>query len=280
MRKFLTAAIIVLAASATACAAVSPTVPAATAVTGAPAQATIINPSATPQPILTSTPETPAATETISSEGPTSGPTTDGAATQTITQRDNRRTITLQVGDRFLLNLGDTMDWQLQIDNPAVVSRVPNVLTVKGSQGLFQAHAIGQATLSATGDAPCRKATPPCMLPSFSFQLQIVVGSGSPTPSAEPNTVTTADNGRSITLGVGDRFLLKLGDQYEWSVTVGDPTIVSRVPNILVVKGAQGVYMANKAGETTLSATGTVICPPQQACPMLAVGFQLRIIVR
>lgn len=92
--------------------------------------------------------------------------------------------------------------------------------------------------------------------------------------------MTTADNGQTITLHVGESFLLKLGDQYDWDVTLDDSTIVSRVVNILVVKGAQGVYKANKTGETTLSAVGKMVCPPGQACPMIAVAFKIQIVVK
>jgi len=80
--------------------------------------------------------------------------------------------------------------------------------------------------------------------------------------------VTQADNGRTITLRVGQTFLLALGNNLDWNVTVADPTVVSRVVNVTVVRGAQGIYRANQAGQTTLTATGRPICAPNQACPM------------
>ncbi len=93
-------------------------------------------------------------------------------------------------------------------------------------------------------------------------------------------TVTRADDGGTVTLRVGDRFLLKLGDDFIWSATVSDQSVVRRVPNILVVHGAQGVYEALREGETDLNATGTPNCPPQQPCPQIAVAFHVHLVVK
>jgi hypothetical protein len=79
---------------------------------------------------------------------------------------------------------------------------------------------------------------------------------------------------------VGDTFLLALGDQQQWDVQVADQTVLARVPNIMVVRGAQGVYRALKAGTTTLTATGTANCPAGQACPMYAIAFHLTVQVQ
>jgi hypothetical protein len=61
------------------------------------------------------------------------------------------------------------------VDDPAVVSRVVNVLTIRGSQGLYEARQPGRTTLNATGDPICRQAQPPCGAPSRLFRLQVVV---------------------------------------------------------------------------------------------------------
>jgi hypothetical protein len=41
----------------------------------------------------------------------------------------------------------------------------------------------------------------------------------------------------------------------QWTVGVADRTILRRVPNIAVVRGAQGVYEAHALGTTKLAAT-------------------------
>ena len=53
----------------------------------------------------------------------------------------------------------------------------------------------------------------------------------------ESQTITLADNGRTITLNVNDTFLLNLGEGYDWDITIDDQTIFSRVVNVLVVRG-------------------------------------------
>jgi hypothetical protein len=92
-----------------------------------------------------------------------------------VTLTDSGRPVMMHVGDRFLLNLGEGYDWSVEAADPAVVSRVISVLTVEGSQGLFEAHKTGRTTLTAAGDPPCRKANPPCGAPSRLFQVEVIV---------------------------------------------------------------------------------------------------------
>ncbi len=105
--------------------------------------------------------------------------------------------------------------------------------------------------------------------------------SSTPPPAASSQTVTLADNGKTITLRVGDSFLLQLGEDYNWTPTVDDQTIVSRAKNITVVQGAQGVYDALKAGKTTLTAAGDPPClqltPP---CKRPSIVFEIQIVVQ
>jgi hypothetical protein len=92
-------------------------------------------------------------------------------------------------------------------------------------------------------------------------------------PAAESRTVTLDDDHQTLTLHVGERFLLKLGDTLTWQVTVSDESVVSRVPNVTVVKGAQGIYEAKKIGQATLNGAGSPICAPNTACPQLIRAF-------
>ena len=94
-------------------------------------------------------------------------------------------------------------------------------------------------------------------------------------------TITLGDQGKTIELTVGERFLLQLGEGYTWDVTISDQNVVSRVKNILVVRGAQGIYNALQAGTVTLSASGDPVCrqtkPP---CAMPSILFSITIIVK
>ncbi len=92
-----------------------------------------------------------------------------------VTLADDRGTISLHVGERFLLDLDGGFDWTVTVADPAVVTRVVNITVVPGAQGVYEARAVGHTTLTAVGDLPCRRATPPCLAPSRAFSLTIIV---------------------------------------------------------------------------------------------------------
>jgi hypothetical protein len=95
-----------------------------------------------------------------------------------------------------------------------------------------------------------------------------------------PQAITLQDNEEKILLQTGDRFLLNLGENYDWTVQVEDPSVVERVIGITVVRGAQGVYEAKSSGQTRLSATGDLPCrktkPP---CMAPSILFEVSIVV-
>ena len=196
---------------------------------------------------------------------------------RTITLADNGQTIPLAVGDRFLLDLGGTYIWKVQIADPSVIAQLPTPLSPINSQGLFEAVAPGTTTLTAFGDPPCRSLQPPCGLPSLVFRLTLVVDGG---PPPHQRIITLADNGQTIQLTVGDRFLLDLGTGYTWSVEIADPSVVSRVVGVLPIGGSQGLFEARSPGTTTLVATGGYPCqqstPP---CELPSIRFQITLIV-
>lgn len=98
-------------------------------------------------------------------------------------------------------------------------------------------------------------------------------------PVASPLVVTSADNGTTLRLTVGQRFLLDLGSSVDWAVTVSDEQVVGRVMGILVPAGAQGVYDARSTGSALLNAIGSPPCPSGSVCPMFRIGFRLTIVV-
>ena len=130
----------------------------------------IVMPSATlpPSDIIVIIPST---TETVSVGSNDAVP-----STIEVTMADNGRTLQLNVGDGFLLNLGsDFYDWSVEIDNQAVVSRELNISVIKGAQEIYRTRSSGTATLSATGSPQCMNLTPPCMVPSILFRIDLIV---------------------------------------------------------------------------------------------------------
>ncbi len=95
-------------------------------------------------------------------------------------------------------------------------------------------------------------------------------------PAASPRAaaliVTQADNGATIHLAVGEQLLVDLGSTVTWSVAIADQGIVGRVPGVLVIQGAQGIYAALAPGTTTLSAIGSPVCS-SGACPQFRIAF-------
>ena len=210
-------------------------------------------------------------------DAPPPTPTSTPSAQRTITLVDNGQTLPLAIGDRFLLDLGGTYIWKVQIADPSVIAQLPTPLSPINSQGLFEAVGPGTTILTAFGDPPCRSLQPPCELPSLLFRITLVVAGG---PPPTQRTITLADNGQTVQLAVGDRFLLDLGTGYTWSVQIADPSVVLRVSGVLPIVGAQGLFEARSAGTTTLTATGGYPC--QQAtppCELPSIRFKITLIV-
>ena len=109
--------------------------------------------------------------------------------------------------------------------------------------------------------------------------------SGAPASSASsssvpaPAQVTLANENGTITMRVGQTFTLALGATQVWTVQVADQTVLRRLVNDTMVRGAQGIYQALQAGTTTLSASGRPQCGAGQACPMYIVEFQVTVVV-
>ena len=159
---------------------------------------------------------------------------------------------------------------------------------------LLAACASGQSAGSASTPS---STPPPSVIPTGMPEATTLPGETppggtpaavSPTPlpeaggTASPDNtqVTLADNGASITLHVDQTFLLFLGEQYNWSVNVTDQEIVSRVMNIAVIRGAQGIYLAHKPGTTSLTAFGDPTCRQSKpACAMPSIAFEVRVVV-
>lgn len=104
------------------------------------------------------------------------------------------------------------------------------------------------------------------------YALTVNVTAAPQATSTAMVSVTRADDGGTVDVRKGSRFLLNLGD-LQWTISISDPSVISRVPNISVIRGAQGVYNALKAGTTTISAEGRPACDPSSMCPQYVVEF-------
>ncbi len=99
----------------------------------------------------------------------------DQTSNQIVTLAQNNQEIHLDNGKSFLLKLGNNYNWNIEISNQTVVSRVINIMVINGAQGIYQAHNPGHATLTVQGDPLCLSSTPRCAVPSILFRLDISV---------------------------------------------------------------------------------------------------------
>ncbi len=99
-----------------------------------------------------------------------------------ITLADNHRTLTLAVGDRFSLNLGEGFDWEINFDTTGPVSRVKNLMLMRGVQGVYSADRPGTVQFTALGNPVCLRSNPACAMASISFVLDVVVKGVKNTP--------------------------------------------------------------------------------------------------
>ena len=94
---------------------------------------------------------------------------------QIVTLAQNNQEIYLKKGESFLLKLGNNYDWNIDISDQNIVSRVVNIMVINGAQGIYKAHNPGTATLTAQGDPFCLSSIPRCAMPSILFRVNITV---------------------------------------------------------------------------------------------------------
>ncbi len=104
-----------------------------------------------------------------------------------------------------------------------------------------------------------------------------VIGGGSSDPGST-NIITLDNNNQLITLHVNEEFLLKLGENYQWTINLDNQNVISRIPYIAVIRGAQGIYLAHQPGKATLTAAGDPLCRQSvPACAIPSISFTLHI---
>lgn len=86
-------------------------------------------------------------------------------------------------------------------------------------------------------------------------------------------TLTMKDDRRQVVIKQGDVILLALDDAFfsKWTITVADPSVLTRVTGAALPPHTQALYKGSKAGQTTIRAKGEPSCyqgnPPCQIDP-------------
>jgi hypothetical protein len=69
------------------------------------------------------------------------------------------------------------------------------------------------------------------------------------------HTLSHAEDGRGITVHVGDSVTVALYDGYAWNVSNSDPTVLSMKTGVMWARGVQGGFSAKQPGTAILSLT-------------------------
>ncbi len=92
--------------------------------------------------------------------------------------------------------------------------------------------------------------------------------------------ITLDDVGKALTMRRQGGFLLRLGEEYNWSVTVTPPDVLTQNQKISLEPGEQGVFIARQKGSAVLRAVGEPVCliynPP---CSRPAVLFEMNVLI-
>jgi hypothetical protein len=138
--------------------------------------AVIVVPPPVPIGVASASPTAQLSAEPLKTPLPTTAPTSGHASDlRTITLADDGATVSVAVGEQVLVKLGTDLVWIVQISDPTVLVRVRGVALIVGAQGLYAAAKTGTTLVTAIGDAACRTAVPPCMVPTRLFSVTIVV---------------------------------------------------------------------------------------------------------
>lgn len=116
----------------------------------------------------------PASTSLPLTQLKTSTPAPTARAGGEITVQNAESGVTLHVGERFLLNLGER-NWNIRVGDETIVRQVESAAVPQASQGYYGALQAGKTKLYATSDPPCRQANPPCMLPTLFLEIPVTV---------------------------------------------------------------------------------------------------------
>jgi hypothetical protein len=126
-------------------------------------------------------------------------------------------------------------------------------------------------------------------LSALALVLSVVAcgGAGAPPPPSASATpipgavlVTRANDRGTVQAKVGDTIQVALGTEFEWRVDPPDGVVLARAAQSSPTgRGTQAVFTAAAPGTSTITATGTVICPSGQACIMIAILFTTTVVV-
>lgn len=83
------------------------------------------------------------------------------------------------------------------------------------------------------------------------------------------HTLSGSEDGGGIMVHVGDSVIIALHDQYFWSITNSDPTVLAPKIGVMWQRGVQGGFTAKQPGTAILSLTPRVPVPSSVKQPVV-----------
>ena len=124
-----------------------------------------------PLPLSSVTGTPPSATAALPT--PTAAPLASNAAAIVVTIADDGSTLHLAVGQQFILNLGNGLDWTVKVVDEQVIQRVTGAPLPAGAQGVYETRERGSTVLTATGIPHCTTGACPLVRLVFSVAIKV-----------------------------------------------------------------------------------------------------------
>ena len=145
--------------------------------------------------------------------------------------------------------------------------------TVSAAEATATATLTAAVTATATAQPPAATAT-----------TTGATTAAAPTPTALANLANTLvidqqDSGRSFEVNPGQTLAISLDTNQTWNLQLSDASVLTPDSGRLGA-GVVAVYRAARSGQTTITATGAVKCPPGAVCPAIATIVSFTIIVK
>lgn len=111
-------------------------------------------------------------------------------------------------------------------------------------------------------------------------RLAVITAAAGDQADSQLVEITPDLNGTTVHMSVGDRLLVELGADVNWTVALDpDDGTLFTLNTVFDALDKQGLYLAAAPGTVTLNATGMARCVPGLACARFAAGFSATIVI-
>ncbi len=92
--------------------------------------------------------------------------------------------------------------------------------------------------------------------------------------------INESDSGRTVTMNVGDEFLINLNKNVGWNISFTDKSFVKKILTTSALKAGQGMYRIAKTGAFDLIFERSAYCEPNSLCKPTDAPRKVHIIAK